>query len=64
MLDNTITINETSMDSKEFMVRQQFWVGESSKKIQDHSKGIAKGGGKARKRRLLRSVVQSMQFFI
>ena len=46
VLDHMIIINETSLDSKEFMARIQFWVGKSSKKIQDPSKGRAKREGR------------------
>jgi len=58
-LNHMTLIKETPLDSKEFLERRQFWVGESSKKTYNSSKCRAKGGGKAGKRKLLRSVVQS-----
>ena len=53
-------INESIMDPRDFQERRQFWIGESSKKQPTIKKRSVKENGRATKRKLIRSVVQSI----
>jgi len=58
--NHMILINEEKLDPLEFSVRRQFWIGESSGKAQQKSSSLTKEGRQAYKRKLIRSVVQSI----
>jgi len=53
-------IKETTMDPKDFQNRRQFWIGESSMKRPISLNPSAKDKGKASKRKILKSVVQTI----
>jgi len=60
MPNHMTLIKETTLDPTNFLARQKFWVGESSKKIQVLPNCRAKEGVEEGNRRLLRTVFHSV----
>jgi len=59
-LNHMTLIKESILDPTDFQERRQFWVGESSTKQPTTNNCRVKENGKASKRKILRSVVQTI----
>jgi len=53
-------IKESNLDPKDFQLKRQFWIGESSKNRPVHQNCNVKENSKAAKQKMLRSVAQSI----